>query len=223
MMLATSGPSGALATIPWPVWLRRPAFVLAAVGFLALALSACAQGGGSSAQGQVPAGATSAALGEAPASPDDPGYTLGTGDRVRVTVFGHPDLSGEFEVGGGGAMSLPLIGDVEADGRSLGEVEKAIVEELSPQYLRNPKVALEVLSYRPFYILGEVNAPGSYPYVNGMRVVNAVALAGGYTYRAKESYVNITRTTAGQKQTIEAGPGDPVQPGDIIEVPERWF
>lgn len=149
-------------------------------------------------------------------------YKLGRGDRVRVTVFGHEDLSGEFDVGAAGSISLPLVGDVPAQGKTAPELEQTITAKLAPDYIRNPRVGVEVLKYRPFYILGEVKSPGSYPYVNGMTVVNAVALAGGYTYRARESKIYIIREgQPGKRQ--QADQSTAVLPGDIIEVPERFF
>jgi polysaccharide export outer membrane protein len=149
-------------------------------------------------------------------------YRLGAGDQVRVTVFGQQDLSGEFTVDGGGVVSLPLIGNVPAGGATVRELSTRIADKLQPDYLRNPRVNVEVLNYRPFYIIGEVNQPGSYPYVNGMTVVNAVALAGGYSYRASESSITITRGGA-EGQRFSAGPTSQVLPGDIINVPERFF
>lgn len=150
------------------------------------------------------------------------GYRLGAGDRVRVTVFGHEDLSGEFIVGTNGTISFPLVGEIPAQNQSLRQLETAIMERLSPDYLRDPKVAAEVLDYRPFYIIGEVNAPGSYPYVSGMRIVNAVALAGGFTYRAREDDLYITRAEgSGEKE--DANQSTVVLPGDVIEVPQRFF
>lgn len=160
--------------------------------------------------------------GEAAVQPSatDDDYVLGTGDQVRVTVFGHPDLSGEFQVGSNGQVSLPLVGEIKARGLNVAGLEQAIINKLQPDYLKNPNVSVEVLNYRPFYILGEVNQPGSYPYVNGMRVINAVALAGGYTYRADEDDLWVTRTDGRREQ---AGPTTQVFPGDVIEVPERFF
>lgn len=150
-------------------------------------------------------------------------YQLGSGDRVRVTVFGHKDLSGEFTVDGGGNVSLPLVGNVKAGGLSLRDFEGNIIAALKPDYLKNPRVSAEVLNYRPFYIIGEVKKPGSYPYVNGMTVVNAVALAGGYTYRARENQLLIIRATDKSRTKEPANHDTAVLPGDVIEVPERFF
>jgi protein involved in polysaccharide export with SLBB domain len=150
-------------------------------------------------------------------------YTLGAGDQLRVTVFGHEDLSGEFQVDGSGMIALPLIGNVRAGGLSVREAERAIADELRPDYLRNPRVNVEVLNYRPFYIIGEVRKPGSYPYVNGMVVLNAIALGGGYTHRAREGNVFITRANDPQRKKQPVNHETPVLPGDVIEVPERFF
>ena len=150
-------------------------------------------------------------------------YRLGPGDLLRVVVFGHEDLSGEFEVKGSGHVSLPLIREVKAQGLTLRQFEQAVTDVLKPDFLINPRVSVDVLNYRPFYIIGEVKRPGSYPYVNGMTVVNAIALAGGYTYRAKEKEVLITRARdAGRKQE-PADHETRVLPGDVIEVPERFW
>ena len=150
-------------------------------------------------------------------------YTLGSGDRLRVTVFGHQDLSGEFLVEGTGLVSLPLIGSVPLGGKSVTEAESAIIDALKPDYLKNPRVSVQVLNYRPFYIIGEVNNPGSYPYVSGMTVLEAVAIAGGFTYRAKEKEMTIIRGTDQGRLEAEAAPETLVLPGDVIEVPERFF
>ena len=150
-------------------------------------------------------------------------YKLGSGDRVRVTVFGHEDLSGEFEVDGSGNVSLPLIRNVTAHGLTVSELEQTIIDRLKPDYLKDPSVSVDVLNYRPFYIYGEVNQPGSYAYVNGMTVVKAIAMAGGFTYRAKKSRVEIIRANDASKTPQEAGRDTLVLPGDVIEVPERFF
>lgn len=154
----------------------------------------------------------------------DTSYRLGAGDRIRVTVFGQEDLSGEFELDGTGRVSLPLIRTVEAKGLTLAELEQAITDRLKPDFLKDPSVSVDVLNYRPFYIIGEVKEPGSYPYVNGMTVWNAVAMAGGFSYRAKKSEVEIKRGgDAAQTAWQEANPDTIVFPGDVIRVPERFF
>ena len=103
-------------------------------------------------------------------TPDD--YRLASGDKVRITVYGHEDLSGEFEVDSTGQLSLPLIQDIDAANKTLNQLELDIEDALRPDYLKNPRLSVEILSYRPFYIVGEVNDPGSYPYVSGMSVIN---------------------------------------------------
>lgn len=150
-------------------------------------------------------------------------YRLGAGDQIRLTVFRHQDLSGEFELDGRGAFAMPLVGDVDGLGLSARQLEDRIETRLREgNYLVDPQVSIEVLNYRPFYIIGEVREPGSYAYVNGMTVVNAIALAGGYTYRADQDDVTITR--GGSNGTsLEADPETAVLPGDIVEVPERWL
>ena len=154
----------------------------------------------------------------------DQAYRLGSGDRVRITVYGQPELTGEYQVDGTGQLAFPLIGQVQAGGLTGQGLEKALVDKLKPDYLKNPSVSVEVLTYRPFYIVGEVKQPGSYPYVTGMSVINAIALAGGFTYRARESSFYLSRTGPnGEKTRLDATPETPVMPGDVITVRERYF
>jgi protein involved in polysaccharide export with SLBB domain len=150
-------------------------------------------------------------------------YQLSAGDRVLITVFGHADLSGEFEINGAGVISMPLISDVDAAGLTANELEAAIVDALKPDYLRNPIVSAEVVTFRPIYIIGEVLNPGSYPYTNGMSVINAVAVAGGFSYRAKKTKLVIQRDDGNQSIEIKVDLDTVVLPGDVIEVPERFF
>jgi protein involved in polysaccharide export with SLBB domain len=154
-------------------------------------------------------------------SADD--YRLASGDEIRVTVFGHEDLSGEFEVNSTGDVSLPLIREVQAEGATVSELEERIIDALKPDYLIHPRVSVEILNYRPFYIVGEVNTPGSYPYVNGMTVLNAVAVSGGFTYRARKNRVSIKRANGGRTVELQAELTSQVHPGDVIEVSERFF
>jgi polysaccharide export outer membrane protein len=151
-----------------------------------------------------------------------PAYTLDSGDRLRVVVFRHEDLSGEFEVDGTGAFAMPLIGEVDAAGLSTRQLEERIAARLRDGYLVDPQVSIEVLNYRPFFILGEVNQPGQYPYASGMSVINAVAMAGGFTFRAKENAIAVQRGGSGAPQVVVT-PDTPILPGDIIRVPERFF
>lgn len=164
-----------------------------------------------------------------PSGPDvsgsapDSGYRLGPGDQVRIIVFGQPDLSGVFRLDGDGLISMPLINNIDAKGLSAEELQKRIVAKLTPNYLKNANASVDILSYRPFYIVGEVSRPGSYAYVNGMTAINAVALAGGFTYRADEDGFEIKRNVNGTTDVVDAGPETPIQPGDVITVDERWF
>ena len=191
------------------------------VGWLALALALAGCAGGSSGPAATtptptpPAGAPSADL-------LDNAYKLGSGDRIRLTVFRHEDLSGEFALDGAGNFAMPLIGEVQAYGLTTRELEQRVAEKLKDGYLVDPQVGVQVLNYRPFYILGEVRSPGSYPYVNGMTVLNAVALAGGFSYRALQDDFLLQRggsNTAGQ----EVGGTTALLPGDIVTVQERFF
>lgn len=149
-------------------------------------------------------------------------YTLGSGDRIKVTVFGEEELSGEFQVDGSGNISMPLIGELAVRGLNLRDLERLLVQELGDGYLRDPSVSLEVTNYRPFYILGEVRNPGQYEYVSGINLHNAVAMAGGYTHRARRNRAEITRTNP--EAVIEnADHSTVILPGDIINIRERFF
>lgn len=153
----------------------------------------------------------------------DPGYRLGTGDTIHVTVFGETDLSGDYPIDGTGIMRMPLIGQLKAAGLTISALENAIQAKLAAGYLRDPKISAEVTSYRPFYIIGEVNKPGEYPYASGMNVLTAVALAGGFTYRADDTDVDIRHKGSTKEISVPADPSSKVEPGDIITVSERFF
>lgn len=150
-------------------------------------------------------------------------YALGSGDKVRVVVFGEKELSGEFEVDGNGYISMPLIGEVIVGRRTLRESERTIEAMLKNGFLKIPRVSIEVLNYRPFYILGEVKSPGSYPFVNGMTILNAVVLGGGFTYRADEKDIVVKQANDPDQRETNVGLDSPVLPGDIIRVEERFF
>ena len=156
-------------------------------------------------------------------SADSVAYKLGTGDKIRVTVFNEKDLSGEFDVNDQGVVALPLIGQVSLGGKSISEAETLITERYGKDFLRNPRVNVEVMNYRPFFILGEVKHPGSYPFVNGMTVVNAVALAEGYTPRANRDRIMIKRASNPASGEQPAQEDTLVLPGDVIRVLERFF
>lgn len=150
-------------------------------------------------------------------------YRLGSGDKVRVTVFGEASLSGEYQVSGTGAIALPLIGQVQAVGLTTAEFQDLVAQKLSAGYINEPRVSAEVLNYRPFYILGEVRSPGEYPYTNGLTVLNAVATAGGFTYRADSSRVFIKRGDETVETAVALTTTTPVSPGDTIRIGERYF
>lgn len=150
-------------------------------------------------------------------------YALGGGDTIRVTVFGQPDLSGEFEIDGLGFISMPLIGQISAINRSTPALEKEISDKLSDGFLLNPKVSAEVTTYRPFYILGEVSRPGEYPYASGLSVLNAVASAGGFSYRANKRTVFIKSVDENSELPYQMTSQIMVQPGDTIRIGERIF
>lgn len=150
-------------------------------------------------------------------------YRVGPGDKLNITVFGHDDLSGEFLVDGSGRLSMPLLGQVDASHKTIAELQRHITVALDRDFIINPRVSIEVVNYRPFFILGQVNRPGSYSYIEGMNVRMAVALAGGYTRRAREEPVIIMRGQEDDETRIEADLETPVLPGDTIEVERRLF
>jgi len=153
----------------------------------------------------------------------DPSYALGSGDKLRVIVFGEDDLGGEFVIDDSGFVRLPLIGQITAAGRTVRQLEEDVATRLGTQYLKDPRVSIEILTFRPFYIIGEVNKPGEYPFVVNMSVLNAVAMAGGYTYRANESSVYIRRKGAPDEEKFPADDSTKLKPGDIVNIVERWF
>lgn len=151
------------------------------------------------------------------------GYRIGAGDRLRIRIFGEPALSGQYAVDGAGNISMPLISNISVDGQTTPEIQTAITRRLRRKYLKNPSVAVEVLTFRPFFILGEVRRAGQYPYVNGMTVHSAVAIAGGFSERAYERRVRVTRQTAQGPVRLKLKRNDSVLPGDTIYVTERFF
>jgi polysaccharide biosynthesis/export protein len=151
-------------------------------------------------------------------------YRLDSGDRLRVIVFGQTDLSNSFTVDQAGNIAMPLIGTVPARGRTTTEMETAIGTKLrSGAFVRNPDVSVEVDRYRPFFAMGEVNAPGQYPYVAGLTVQAAIAVAGGFTARASKDVVDVTRSYEGQVESGKLGMTDQLMPGDTLVVRERPF
>lgn len=151
-------------------------------------------------------------------------YKLGPGDRVRLNVYGEEALSGEFLVSNRGNVAVPLVGDVKAGGLTIEGFEKTVEEKLvATDMVRTPRVAVDVVSYRPFYILGEVGTPGQYPYAIGMTVTKAVATAGGFTYRANATVVYVTREGTANETPLKVTAATWIGPGDTIRVGERSF
>ncbi|MCX5514939.1 sugar transporter [Kaistia algarum] len=151
-------------------------------------------------------------------------YRLDSGDRLRVVVFGQSDLSNTYLIDQAGYISVPLVGAVAARGRTTQELEGDIAGKLkSGRFLRDPDVSVEVDRYRPFFIMGEVVNSGQYPFVSGMTVQTAVAIAGGFTPRAQRGDVDVTRQVNGKVMTVRLLPTQPIFPGDTINIRERLF
>ena len=212
---------------------------------VALALPACARRQAYVAEQpglveQVPAQAAPAVM-QAPAGPPvmlaagapygpaggvtgfDAPYQLDAGDRLRIQVFGLEGLTNSYIVDAAGNVSMSLIGSVPARGLTTADLSRAIAARLRNGYVRNPHVSVEVEVYRPFFILGEVNAPGQYPYVPNMTVEAAVAIAGGFAPRASKTDIILSRNFYGEAMRGPVPPEYPMRPGDTITVKERWF
>ena len=153
----------------------------------------------------------------------DTSYRLDAGDKLRVVVYGQEGLTNTYAIDAGGSITMPLIGAVPARGRTPAGLASEISVKLRNGYIRDPSVAVEIESYRPFFILGEVAAPGQYPYVPNMSVESAVAIAGGFSPRARRDTVTLTHTGASGPMRIVVPLGTPVGPGDTVLVGERWF
>jgi protein involved in polysaccharide export with SLBB domain len=154
-----------------------------------------------------------------PTALDDASYRLRPGDKLSLVVFGVKDLSGEIQIAAEGTIALPLVDNVKVAGLTIAELTDAVREKLMAGYLRDPKVTIQIVNYRPFYILGEVRTPGGYPFVPGMTVTNAIALAGGYTPRAYKDLYRVTRGGA----SFRADDNTKLLPDDVISVSERYF
>lgn len=193
--------------------MRLPAFLPAFLGALMLVLlSACAGGGG----GDVPRVRVvdTAEI-----------YTLAPGDKLRITVFGEETLTGEYGVTGSGDVSFPLIGNIKVAGRTIEALQTELTTKLGNGYLEDPRVSAEIINYRPFYILGEVSRPGQYDFAVGLTIQQAVAAAGGFTYRANSKKVYLKRAMDTREMIVDLRetPSFPVRPGDTIRVGERFF
>ncbi|MCR9223177.1 MAG: polysaccharide export protein [Hyphomonas sp.] len=168
---------------------------------------------------QAPSGAPTDSANQA----YDGEYRLGPADQLRVTVFGHDDLSNQYTVASNGTISFPLIGDVEAAGLTVTEFQRITEQRLSEGFLKSPRVTAEIMTFRPFYILGEVSRAGEYPYTNRLTVLNAIATAGGFSHRANRKVIAIKSFSDTEERRVELTPSTYVQPGDTIRVLERFF
>ena len=153
----------------------------------------------------------------------DTPYLLDAGDRLRVTVFGQEGLTNSYAVDASGNVTIPLVGTMPARGMTTEQLSYALTERLKQGYIREPKVAIEVEAYRPFFIHGEVGTPGQYAYVANMTVENAIAIAGGFGPRADRGKVTVSRTAGGQTSRATVGLSYPLRPGDTLRIGERWF
>lgn len=149
-------------------------------------------------------------------------YRLGLGDKLKIVVFGEENLSGQFEVSPTGNIALPLVGELPAKGQTVAEFRGHLASRLGDGYLKSPRVTVDIVNYRPVYVHGEVRTGGEVPYKSGMRLRDAIALAGGYTYRADESFVSLGRGDQPERQVRMTGESA-ILPGDNIRVPERIF
>lgn len=192
-------------------------------GFIALLVVCLTLVGCAGSPAPAPAPTTPAATAGATGEPTGlASYKLGSGDRLRVTIFNEPELSGEYIVDGTGIVSMPLIGEMSVAGMTVREFQRLAESQFGAGILNNPKVAAEVINYRPYYILGEVGDPGEYPFQSGLTVMNAVATAGGFSYRANRKTVFI-RSAEGEERPIQLNASTPVKPGDTIRIGERLF
>jgi polysaccharide biosynthesis/export protein len=205
----------------------------------ALVLSGCMQTSGPVAKARTQTDLDSLAYGQAyamtpPLAPaanpamlmpvaNQAGYRLDAGDKLRVMVYGQEGLTNTYAIDAGGAITMPLIGAIPARGKTVAGVAAEITTRLRRGYIRDPSVAVEIESYRPFFILGEVAAPGQYPYVPNMSIESAVAIAGGFSPRARRDQVTLTHTDASGPMRVVVPLGTALSPGDTILVGERWF
>jgi protein involved in polysaccharide export with SLBB domain len=197
--------------LTWPV-----------VAALALLLAACS-GTADLGLGQPTSSADQQSFAAAPNAPKVSEIKVEAGDKLHITVFGEEKLTGDYQIDTGGYVALPLAGTIKAAGLTTPQLEKTLEARFRGTYLRDPKVTVEVMTFRPFYVLGEVQKPGEYPYRAGLNVLSAIAIAGGATYRANTSEVLIQRAGTTTLQKLPQSPTITVMPGDLVRVPERFF
>lgn len=158
------------------------------------------------------------------AAPQPVAYRLTAGDKVKVTVYNEQDLTGEFQVNDAGNVSFPLAGDIPASGATVSEFRQRLAAKLRNGFVKNPRVSVEISSYRPFNVIGEVKNAGQYPYRPGLTLNDAIAMAGGFTYRANQHTAYVRRADAGGEATVQTDKGGiTIGPGDNIRIPERYF
>lgn len=195
---------------------RSPRLIAAvAAALMGAAIVAACAGTGADPQQVLPSRAGAAELSRV--------YRLGVGDKVKVTVFGEADLSGTYEVNAAGNVPVALVGEIPARGHGIDNFREQVRRKLQQGYLNNPKVSVEVVNFRPIYIHGEVRSGGEFPFKNGLKLRDAIALAGGYTYRANESQVILVREGSGAQVALAMPADIDVLPGDNIRIPERFF
>lgn len=158
-------------------------------------------------------------------APADDQYTLAAGDKLHVIIFGEETLTGDYVLTSAGNLSFPLVGNIPATGRTVEQLQTTLAKALGDGYINNPRVSIQVVSFRPFYILGEVNRPGEYPVSTGLTIQQAVASAGGYTYRANKMRIFLKRANDTQERLVDLRrqPNLVVRAGDTIRITERHF
>lgn len=184
-----------------------------------MSLALCMAAPGCAAPSVTASPATTASVGQ------DVEYTLASGDKIRVIVFGEETLTGEYVITSGGNLSFPLVGNLKATDKTVEQLQSALATALSDGYINNPRVSIQVISFRPFYILGEVNRPGEYPVSTGLTLQQAVASAGGYTYRANTRRAFVKRAAETAEKLVDLREQGPViiRAGDTIRIAERHF
>jgi polysaccharide export outer membrane protein len=151
-------------------------------------------------------------------------YRLKPGDKLKIAVFNEPDLTGEFQVGDSGKIAFPLVGEVQAAGLSVNDFRSSLASQLQQGFVRNPRVTIDFINYRPINVIGEVRNAGQYAYRPGLTIQDAIAMAGGYTYRANTHTVYLRRSDQSSDITVPVGHSKlTILPGDNIRVPERYF
>jgi protein involved in polysaccharide export with SLBB domain len=150
-------------------------------------------------------------------------HKLQPGEKIRVTVFGESGLSGDYQIDPSGYIALPLAGAIKAEGLTQSELEQELTKRFAKEYLKNPKITVSISEFKPFYILGEIEKPGAYPYTSGLNVLAAIAIAGGTTYRASRSTILIQHAGERALREYRLNETIPILPGDIIQVPRRYF